>query len=323
MDEPRNHLNTEKENSINNLKNMNQSTIQNLVYVIRDQQVMMDCDLAKLYQVETRVLNQAVKRNISRFPESFRFQITSREYEDLKSQFVISSSDNGADNYGGRRTLPYVFTEQGIAMLSAVLKSPTAIQVSIRIMETFVEIRRYMVSSTWMLDKINRLELCQMDYQRRTDKQIEQILDFIADHAEVTQRVFFEGQIYDAFSLLADLVSSAEKTLVLVDNYVDINTLNILSKKKQNVSVFVYTMKRTKLTGKDIENFNSQYPSLEVKYTRTFHDRFMIVDETRAYHIGASFKDAGKKCFAINLLEDNTIIRDITRRLELEAEETG
>ncbi|MBU9743202.1 ORF6N domain-containing protein [Lachnospiraceae bacterium ASD3451] len=233
MDEPRNHLNTEKENSINNLKNMNQSTIQNLVYVIRGQQVMMDCDLAKLYQVETRVLNQAVKRNISRFPESFRFQITSREYEDLKSQFVISSSDNGADNYGGRRTLPYVFTEQGIAMLSAVLKSPTAIQVSIRIMETFVEIRRYMVSSTWMLDKINRLELCQMDYQRRTDKQIEQILDFIADHAEVTQRVFFEGQIYCSRSkFLSKLLKTFDKT------FREIFPVFISTKRREKPSAF-------------------------------------------------------------------------------------
>ena len=140
MDEPRNHLNTEKENSINNLKNMNQSTIQNLVYVIRDQQVMMDCDLAKLYQVETRVLNQAVKRNISRFPESFRFQITSREYEDLKSQFVTSS-------WGGTRKRPFAFTEQGVAMLSGLLKSDIAIEVNISIMRAFIAMRQYLLNS--------------------------------------------------------------------------------------------------------------------------------------------------------------------------------
>lgn len=237
--------------------------------------------------------------------------------DELRSQIVISSSedDNG---HGGRRTLPYVFSEQGIAMLSAVLRSEIAIQVSIRIMETFVEMRRYMANNTLILERLNEVELKQLEYQKRTDERFEQVFDYIAEHEESTQKIFFDGQIYDAFSLL---VSDANKSIVLVDNYVDIGTLNILAKKKKDVSVCIYTVKRTKLTEKDIENFNMQYPHLEVKYTGVFHDRFLILDDNKAYHIGASLKDAGKKCFAISLLEDGAIIKDILQRLELEVEE--
>lgn len=165
--------------------------IQNLVYVVRGQQVMIDSDLATLYQVETRILNQAVKRNIARFPEKFCFQISSDEYENLKSQFVISSLGvEKDDNYGGRRTLPYVFNEQGIAMLSAVLRSNVAIQVSIRIMETFVEMRRYMADSTLMFEKISGVELKQLEYQKKTDERFEQVFDYIAENKEVTQKIF-------------------------------------------------------------------------------------------------------------------------------------
>lgn len=295
--------------------------IQNLVYVVRGQQVMIDSDLATLYQVETRILNQAVKRNIARFPEKFCFQISSDEYENLKSQFVISSLEvEKDDNYGGRRTLPYVFNEQGIAMLSAVLRSNVAIQVSIRIMETFVEMRRYMADSTLMFEKISGVELKQLEYQKKTDKRFEQVFDYIAENKEVTQKIFFDGQIYDAFSLLVKLVGSAEKSIILIDNYVDVGTLNILTKKKEQVSVCIYTMWRTKLTEADVENFNKQYPKLEVKHTAVFHDRFLIIDGDCAYHIGASLKDAGKKCFAINLLKDEGIIKDILQRVILEVE---
>lgn len=283
--------------------------IKSLIYVVRGHQVMMDSDLAALYQVETKVFNQAVKRNTLRFPDSFRFQLTDDEYKDLKSQIVTS---NGR---GGRRYLPYVFTEQGIAMLSAVLNSDIAIQVSIHIMTAFVQMRRFLVNNAVLFERISDVELKQLEYQKTTDERFEQVFDYIAEHEEVKQKVFFEGQIYDAFSLLVKLVGSAEKSIILIDNYADVNTLNILAKKKTNVNVCIYTMRRTKLTSADVKNFNRQYPKLEVKYTGAFHDRFLIVDGGYAYHIGASLKDAGNKCFAISLLGDKEIVKDILKRL--------
>ena len=218
-------------------------------------------------------------------------------------------------NYGGRRTLPYAFNEQGIAMLSAVLRSDTAIQVSIRIMETFVQMRRYMASNTQIYELINKVELKQLEYQKNTDIRFEQVFDYIAEHEEVKQRIFFDGQIYDAFSLLVKLIGSADKSIVLIDNYVDIGTLNILAKKNANVFVSIYTMKQTKLTVGDVMNFNKQYSKLELKFTEAFHDRFLIIDDNCAYHIGASLKDAGKKCFAINQLGDTRNVKAILRQL--------
>jgi len=301
-------------------------TIKNLIHVVRGEQVMLAGDLAMLYKVETRALNQAVKRNIARFPEMFRFQITEEEYENLKSQFVISSlEDEGA--HGGRRYLPYVFTEQGIAMLSAVLRSDVAIQMSIKIMNAFVQMRRFLTSNSLMFEKINEIEIRQIQdgikvqqLEKKTEKRFEEVFDYIAKHKESNQRIFFNGQIYDAFSLLVELVSRAEKRLILIDNYVDVETLNILAKKKTDVNVLIYTSKKTKLSKVDMENFNKQYPTMEVKYTEAFHDRFLILDDECAYHIGASIKDAGKKCFGINKIEDARIVKTILQRLELETE---
>lgn len=285
------------------------SKIQNLIYIVRGQQVMLDSDLAMLYQVETKVFNQAVKRNLSRFPETFRFQVTKEEYEDLRSQFVTSNEK------GGRRYLPYVFTEQGIAMLSAVLRSDIAIQVSIRIMETFVEMRKYMANSAWLLNRVNEVEVQQLEYQKKTDERFEQVFNYIAEHEEAEQKIFFDGQIYDAFSLMIHLVKQAEKKIILIDNYVEVETLNILAKKNKDVSVFIYTLKCTHLTKRDVQKFNKQYPTLTVRYTEKFHDRFLILDNEITYHIGASIKDAGKKCFAINKLEDVHIVNDIIEKL--------
>lgn len=284
-------------------------TIRNLILVVREQQVMMDSDLAALYQVETKVFNQAVKRNIARFPDAFRFQLTNEEYEGLRSQIVTS---NGR---GGRRYLPYVFTEQGIAMLSAVLNSDIAIQVSIQIMTAFVEMRRFLVNNTVLFEKISEVNWRQQEFEKKTDERFKKVFNYIAEHNEVKQKIFFDGQIYDAFSLLVELVGKAEKTIILIDNYVDVDTLNILAKKKKNVNACIYTVKQTKLTAADVRNFNRQYPKLEVKYTGAFHDRFLIIDDNSAYHIGASFKDAGRKCFAINIILDHEIVKEVLMRL--------
>ena len=295
---------------------VNETTIKNLICVIRGQQVMLDSDLALLYQVETKALNRAVKRNEARFPEDFCFQLTEMEYENLRYQFGTSSLET--NGYGGRRYLPYVFTEQGIAMLSAVLRSDVAIQISIKIMNTFVEMRRFMASNSLVLNRINEIEVKQLIYQKDADEKFDKIFKYISEHEEVSQKIFFEGQIYDAFSLLTELIAKAKREIVLIDNYVDVGTLNILAKKQENVKAQIYTVKRTKLSPTDINNFNQQYPTLSVNYTEEFHDRFLIVDRNLAYHIGASLKDAGKKCFAINRIEDRVNIRDILNRIKRE-----
>ena len=231
----------------------------------------------------------------------FRFQLTKEEYQNLRCQTGISSSAQGENNYGGRRTLPYVFTEQGISMLASVLHSEVAIKVSIGIMRAFVEMRRFIANNALLFERISNVELKQLEYQKQTDEKLD--------------------QIFDAFSLIVSLIQKAEKEIVLIDGYVDIGTLNLLTKKNENVTVVMYTLKRTKLSQEDVNNFNSQYPLLEVRYTKVYHDRFLILDKKNVYHIGASLKDAGKKCFGISLIYDAGIVRDILQRLEIETEE--
>ena len=292
---------------------LSSAEIHKIIYNIRNQQVMMDSDLAMLYQVETGALNRAVKRNITRFPDDFCFQLTSDEYANLKCQIGISSlGDNG---YGGRRTLPFVFTEQGISMLASVLRSKVAIDVSLSIMRTFVEMRRFIMANAQLFEHISSIELRQLEYEKKTDAKLDKIFEYISDHEESTQKVFFDGQIYDAFSLIADIIMKADKDIVLIDNYVGVETLNLLSKKKPSVTVEVYTQRGTQLSSIDVTNFNKQYPMLTVNFTGDFHDRFLILDRKTAYHIGASIKDVGKKCFGINLIRDTRVINDILSRL--------
>ena len=283
--------------------------IKSLIYVVRGQQVMMDSDLAMLYQVETKAFNQAVSRNIERFPENFRFQLTKEEFDALRSQVATS---NGR---GGRRYRPYMFTEQGIAMLSGVLRSDVAIQVSIRIMNTFVEMRRFIANNALLFEKVSDIELKQLEYQKSTDEKFDKVFKYIEDHAESEQKIFFDGQIYDAFSLITSIIQKAQKEIILIDSYVDIDTLNILAKKNAGVDVKIYTYASAQLTNRDAANFNAQYPILTVKRTQVFHDRFIILDGKTAYHIGASIKDAGKKCFGISLINDSGLVAELLKRL--------
>ena len=215
-------------------------------------------------------------------------------------RFQFGTSKEVREKKGGRRYLPYVYTEQGISMLFAVLRSEVAVNVSVKIMRTFVEMSRFFANNSLLFEQMSEIRAKQLEYQKSTDEKFDEIFIYISEHEEVSQRIFFEGQIYDAFSLLTQLVSKAEKSIVLIDNYVDIGTLNILAKKNANVKVVIYTLKRTKLSQEYINNFNHQYKSLLVNYTNMFHDRFLIIDDSLAYHVGASLKDAGKKCFAIN-----------------------
>ena len=284
--------------------------VKSLIHVIRGKQVMLDSDLAMLYQVETKVFNQSVTRNIERFPENFRFQLTKEEYDALRSQ---NATSNGR---GGRRYLPYAFTEQGIAMLSGVLRSDVAVQVSIRIMNTFVEMRHFIANNALLFEKVSDIELKQLEYQKSTDERFDKVFQYIEDHAESEQRIFFDGQIYDAFSLITSIIKKAQKEIILIDGYVDVDTLNILAKKNTGVDVQIYTFASAQLTNRDAANFNAQYPTLTVTKTQVFHDRFIILDGKTVYHIGASIKDAGKKCFGISLIDDPGVVADIINRLK-------
>ena len=287
-----------------NLVIVHNKEIQSMIYTFRGRQVMLDSDLAMLYKVETKYLNRQRNRNAERFPEDFCFQLSKEEYEILRCQNVTSKNENGS---GGRRYLPYVFTEQGIAMLSSVLKSEVAAKASINIMRAFVEMRKFLISNNEMFARLYRVELKQLE----TDKKLEEVFDYIATTKEVKQKIFFNGQIYDAFSLMVEIVEKAEKELILIDNYVDVNTLNILSKKKDGVNVLIVTSGNGNLTDKDVAKFNSQYPKLAVKISNDFHDRFFIIDRNEVYHIGASIKDAGKKSFGITKLD----VEDLTKSL--------
>ena len=221
--------------------------------------------------------------------------------------------------------MPYAFTEQGIAMLSAVLKSEVAVDTSIKIMDTFVEMRKFLLTNQELFSRLDRLELSHldlkkeidkgMDKQLETDKKLEEVFNYIAGNTEVKQKIFFDGQIYDAFSFIADLVGKAQSKLILMDNYVDVNTLNILCKKNSGVDVLIATSGKGSLTTKDINKFNAQYPKLSVKTTSDFHDRFLIIDDKEGYLIGASLKDAGKKSFAITKIEDGKIVQDLINKV--------
>ena len=291
-----------------NLVIVDNREIQNMIYTIRDKQVMIDSDLAILYQVETKYLNRQRSRNADRFPEDFCFQLTKEEYEFLRCQNVTSKKESGS---GGRRYMLYVFTEQGIAMLSAVLKSDVAVEVSIKIMNSFVEMRNFLLSNREMFARLDRVELKQSE----TDRKLEEVFNYIAANTEVKQNVFFDGQIYDAFSFIIGLVKKAKKEIILIDNYVDVNTLNILCKKNQGVDVTITTAGKGSLSTKDVTKFNAQYPKLSVKTTMDFHDRFLIIDKAEVYHIGASIKDAGKKSFGITKIEDKDLVKSLVNKV--------
>lgn len=293
------------------IPNANQEDIKNMIYIVRGKQVMIDNDLALLYCVETKAMNRQMKRNIERFPEDFCFQLTKEELDDLRNQ----NSTLRTGNYGGRRYMPYVFTEHGILMMASVLQSDIAIKVSIQIIKMFVEMRRANLPSNFMLDQITDLKVELTDFERETDKKFEQVFDFISTHAEENQKIFFDGQVYDAYSLLISLVLKAEKEIILIDGYVDTVTLDILCKKSKGVKVIIYTHDNSIIKQSDIDTFNRQYPTLKIKHTNAFHDRFLLIDKKIGYHIGASLKDAGKKCFAINKLLDEETIQDILKRL--------
>ena len=278
--------------------------IKNLIYNIRGKQVMLDSDVAMLYHYETRKINQTVKRNIERFPENFCFQLTENEIECLRSQFVILNK-NGRGQHS--KYLPYAFTEQGITMLSGLLKNEVAVQVSINIMNAFVEMRKFIANNGQIFSRLTNVEYRLLEH----DKKFDEVFNELQKNEEnkFQQQIFYNGQIYDAYSLIVDIIKSAKEKIIIIDNYIDDSILKMLSKKENNVEAVILTSSNTKISKLDVTKFNKQYPTLKVATTNNFLDRFILIDDTELYHCGASLKDLGKKCFAINKIEDSKFIK--------------
>lgn len=269
---------------------------------------MLDRDLAELYGVETKVLNQAVKRNLGRFPDDFRFQLTKEECS--RSQFVTLNEGRGSNI----KYLPYAFTEQGVAMLSGVLKSPTAVEVNIRIMRAFVSMRHFMVNNAAIFQRLETIEFNQLEsnkvqakilaHQEVQDHRIDEIFRRLDEGMyKPKQGIFFDNQIYDAYSFVSELVKSAKQRIILIDNYVDESVLTLLDKREDTVSAIIYTQQISRQLRLDVDRHNSQYPPIEISVFRRSHDRFLCIDDT-VYHVGASIKDLGKKWFAFSKMED-------------------
>ena len=272
--------------------------IENIIYEIRGKQVMLDSDLAKLYECKngTKDINKAVKRNIERFPNNFYFQITE---EEMKKLWFQSGTANKMI-----RSLPYVFTEQGIAMLSSVLHTQIAISQSIRIMDTFVKMRKIISSNLIEQKYINELVIKDNERINLLEESFSKL-----EEKEKINHIFYEGQIYDAYSLLIDIFKEAKKEIIIIDNYADKSILDMIT--NLNVKVTIVTRKFNLLKDIDIKKYNNQYHNLKVIYSDKFHDRFIIIDRTDLYHSGASYKDLGNKCFGINKIKDDEYLENI------------
>ncbi|NHZ84443.1 MAG: ORF6N domain-containing protein [Planctomycetia bacterium] len=272
--------------------------IKNLILSIRGLQVMIDRDLAELYNVSTKVMNQAVKRNLQRFPNAFRFQITEHE----KYELVTNCDRFQSLKYSSVN--PYAFTEQGVAMLSSVLRSETAVKVSIQIMNAFVGMRKFLATNAQIFQRISAIEKRQLKHEIKTDEKFEKVFDALqSKEIKPKQGIFYDGQIFDAYKFVSGLIRQANKSIILIDNYIDEKVLDLFTKKKKNVKITIFTNRITKTILLDVEKFNSQYPILELKQFTDSHDRFLIIDEKIVYHIGASLKDLGKKWFAFSKMK--------------------
>ncbi len=272
--------------------------IQKHILTIRNVQVMLDRDLAELYGVKAIRLREQVKRNIKRFPEDFMFQLNNEEVDSMVSQNAIPSKQH----LGGH--LPYVFTEQGVSMLSAILKSSVAVEISVNIIRAFVEMRKFIATNALLFHRIERIETMHQIYQIKTDEKFEQLFKALEDKSiRPKQGLFYDGQVFDAYSLIADIIRSAKKSIILIDNYIDDTVLKLFIKRKKGVKVTIYCKTISKVLEQDLVKYNSQYEPVEIRTLKTAHDRFLIIDEKTIYHFGASLKDLGKKWFAFSKLQ--------------------
>ena len=322
------------------MEDVTTQTIENRIYTIRDVQVMLDKDLAELYGVETKRINEQVKRNIERFPKEFCFQLTKDESDFLRSQIATSKTENTSPKLQivtstftndssrsqiatlntGRgsniKYLPYAFTEQGVAMLASILKSETAVKVSIQIMNAFVQMRHFISANGSLFARLDSVEKRQIETEEKlnrnllridekldiNEKNFEKVFDALEAADLPKQGVFCDGQIFDSYKFVSDLIRKAKTSIVLVDNYVDDTVLSMLDKRKSGVSATIYTQSISKQLTLDLQKHNAQYAPIDVRLIKNFHDRFLFLDEKTIYHIGASVKDLGKKVFGFSKL---------------------
>ena len=318
-----NLTNIEPVNKELNLVKYETIDIKNLIYCIRGKQVMLDSDVAMLYHYQTKRINETVIRNKERFPENFCFQLTEDEFSCLRSQFATSndkennwsqfatSSKNDNSKHRGKKYLPYVFTEQGIAMLSGLLKNEIAVQVSINIMNAFVEMRKFISINGQVFERLTNVEYKLLEH----DNKFNQVFNELQKNKEqeFKQKIFFKGQIWDSYELIIDIIKTAQSKIVIIDNYIDDTILKMIQKKNKNVEVIILTSQNCNITKLDIKKFNEQYGVLKIELTDKFHDRFIIIDNKELYHCGASLKDLGKKCFGINKIEEIEFIENIIK----------
>jgi len=295
-------LNIKKE-----LQVSNQNDIKSIIYEIRGKHVMLDSDVAKLFEYETKDLNRNVKNNIERFPEYYCFQLSDEEYNSLRCK---NSTLKNLGRGQHRKYMPYVFTEYGITMLAGILKSKKAVDISIKIVNAFIEMRKFLMSNSDVFKRLTTVEYKLLDH----DEKFDNILSKLEENHPPKERLFYDGQIYDAYILIIDILKQAKKEIVIIDNYLDRKILNILSEKEKDVDVIIITS-NIKLNNLDMEKFISQYGEVKVSHSNKFHDRLIIIDGSELYHIGASLKDLGKKCFGITKIEDKDYLKRLNEKI--------
>ena len=278
-------------------------SIENMIYEIRGKQVMLDSDLAKLYKVETGALNRQVKRNIERFPQDFMFQLNDEEYKNLICQFGISKSNN---KHGGRRNLPYVYTEHGVSMLSSVLHTKVASKISIKIIRTFIAMRKFIKSNLFEQQYINELVLEDHTELKEMSKEVKLLQESFEklEEKELKNKIFFNGEIFDSYLEIIRILNQSKKEIIIIDNYADNTLLEIISKINKKTTLI--TSKKL-LKDIDINKYNKQYHNLKVIKNNDYHDRFIILDKDKIYHIGSSINHLGNKTFGINIIEEKSI----------------
>ena len=284
---------------------LDENDLKNKIYTIRGVQVMLDSDLAEIYGYETKRFNEQVKNNIERFDEDFRFQLTQDEVDVLRSKFSTTNISTMS------RSLPYAFTEQGIYMLMTVLKGELAVKQSKTLIRLFKQMKDFVLTNSQLFAEIDSIKkhLIESDlHHKENDKRIDELFTLMDKYKiEEKQGIFFQGQIFDAYAKFESFIQSAKKEIVLIDGYVDLTVLERLAKKQKGVNILLYTDSKTKITNLDVQKFNAQYPTLTLNFTSKMHDRFLIIDNSVLYHIGASLKDLAKKCFAFEILDSSLI----------------
>ena len=290
------------------------TNIREKIFVCRGTQVMLDKDVAELFEVETKRLNEQMKRNKDRFPEDFCFKLNSQEFHNLRFQ-------NATSSYGARRHIPYVFTEHGIIALAGVLKSDIAAKMSVEIARAFIQMRHFIIENGDVLLKLAQLQNRQINFEIETNKRFDEILKLISKADLPKQVLFFDGQYYDAYDFISSLIRKAEISICLIDPFCDNRALTFLSNKKPNVEVTICKSNKTKLTNKEVDIFTKQYGGVQVISNNNIHDRFLIIDSLECYSLGTSLNFAGKKTFVITKIEDEMIIASILARIGVKKEE--